>query len=71
MNLNYDNLSETLEFLRGEVRDFELCLSYESLVIQNDERHYLNRLIDSYKIAIQVLEERLMCEMMCGDVESD
>lgn len=71
MNLNYDNLSETLEFLRGEVRDFELCLSYETLVIQNDERHYLNRLIKSYKIAIQVLEERLMCEMMCGDVEND
>ena len=71
MNLNYDNLSKTLEFLRGEIRDFELCLSYEALVIQNDERHYLNRLIDSCKIAIQVLEERLMCEIMCGSVEDD
>ena len=71
MNLNYDNLSETLEFLRGEVRDFELCLSYETLSIQNDEIYYLNRLIKSCKIAIQVLEERLMCEIMCGDVEND
>lgn len=61
MELNYDNIKESLEFLKRELNSFE---KYKA---PNDERNYVNRLIESYRIAIQVLEERLMCELMCGD----
>ena len=56
---------ESLEFFKSELNDFELCKKHDTPSIQNDEGHYLNRLIKHHNIAINLLEERIneFCEV--------
>lgn len=66
MELNYDNLNDAREFIKNELKCFESYLKY---LKDQDESNYIRNVIKSYNVSIRVLEERLMCEIMCGEVD--
>lgn len=68
MELNYENLTETLEFFRRDLPCYESYLKY---LADQEESDYIRTVAQSYKVAIQILEERLMCEIMCGEVDDN
>ena len=68
--LNYTNISKTLRFLKDELFFYEQY-SLAKVDTYTDDEPYVSKVVNYYKLAIKVLEERLNCEIMREYVEKE
>ena len=68
--LNYNNISKTLRFLKDELFFYEQY-SLAKVDTYTDDEPYVSKVVKYYKLAIKVLEERLNCEIMREYIEKE